>query len=116
MVLVRIKILIVSFCVVVVSIGVLSLMPPRSNIELGDHDKINHFIAYLVLSFNWSLINMKGTLFWKGLCACIAYGLLLEFLQGFVPGRDPSWADALANTGGVLIGLVLFFIFKRISK
>ena len=110
------KALNISFVCVLLGIGVLSLIPPRSGIELGDHDKWNHFIAYSILSLNWSFISTKSKVFWIGVCFCLLYGLLLEFLQGFVPGREPSFADALANTGGIVLGVITFFSLKARSN
>lgn len=115
MVLTRNKLFILSFSILLIGIGVLSLMPPSSGIELGAHDKWNHFIAYLILALNWCLIKHKPTLFFMGLVLCSAYGLSLEYFQGFVPGRVPSFLDALANTGGVVTGFILYAIKKRIG-
>ena len=106
------KLFILSFSFVFIGIGILSLIPPSSGIELGEHDKWNHFIAYLVLSLNWCLIKNKRTFFFLGLLLCGCYGLSLEYLQGFVPGRVPSWLDALANLGGVVTGFVLYVLMK----
>ena len=106
------KLLILSFSAVLIGIGVLSLMPPSSGIELGEHDKWNHFIAYLVLSLNWCLIKNKRTFFFLGLLLCGCYGLSLEYLQGFVPSRVPSLLDASANIGGVVTGFILCVLIK----
>jgi VanZ family protein len=43
----------------------------------------------------------------------ISYGFLMELLQGFVPGRDPSGLDMIANSSGILVGLVIFLLFKK---
>jgi len=102
------KLLFVSLILVFTVIGILSLLPPKSIEKLGEHDKINHFIAYSVLSLNFGLVvkNLKTFLFCLPLL--IGYGLLFEYLQGFVPGRQPSWLDAIANSIGVIIGFVFF--------
>ena len=100
------KLFILSFLFVFIGIGILSLIPPSSGIELGEHDKWNHFMAYLVLSLNWCLIKSSSKLFFVGLLLCGCYGLSLEYLQGFVPGRVPSLLDASANIGGIVIGSV----------
>ena len=107
------KLYILSFAVVLTGIGVLSLMPPSSGIELGEHDKWNHFIAYLVLSLNWCMIENKSKIFFLGLLFCALYGLTLEYLQGFVSGRLPSWLDAAANMGGVVTGYVGWVIVLK---
>ena len=114
MVMKRNKLVILSFSCVFLGIGILSLLPPNSGIELGEHDKWNHFIAYLILALNWCLIKNTRGIFFSGLLICICYGLSLEYLQGFVPGRVPSWLDAMANAGGVLIGFVLNVSVKRL--
>ena len=106
------KVFLFSFVVVVFGIGVLSLIPPKSGIELGDHDKWNHFLAYSTLALNWTILKSNQKVFWLGLGACFLYGLILEFLQGFVPGRESSLMDALANLGGVVTGFVLYFLMK----
>ena len=112
----RNKLLILSFSCVFLGIGILSLIPPSAGIELGEHDKWNHFIAYLVLALNWCFIKNKRGLFVLGLLICICYGLSLEYLQGFVPGRVPSWLDAVANTGGGLTGFLLYSSTKYLSN
>ena len=107
------KLLSLSFSCVFLGIGILSLLPPSSGIELGEHDKWNHFIAYLILALNWCLIKNTRGIFFLGILICICYGLSLEYLQGFVPGRVPSWLDALANTGGVVTGFLIYSITKK---
>jgi VanZ family protein len=106
------KLFILSFSIVFIGIGILSLIPPSSGIELGEHDKWNHFIAYLVLSLNWCLIKNKRTFFFLGLLLCGCYGLSLEYLQGFIPGRVPSLLDTSANIGGVVTGFILYVLMK----
>jgi VanZ family protein len=109
------KLFLVSLILVFIGIAILSLLPPKSIEKIGEHDKINHFIAYSVLSLNFGLVikKLKTHLFFLPLL--IAYGMLLEFCQGFVPGREPSWLDALANTTGVMIGFILALIYRRLN-
>jgi VanZ family protein len=107
------KLLLILLILVFIGIAILSLLPPKSMEEIGKHDKINHFIAYLVLSFNFGLVVKKLKTFLSCLPVLISYGLLLEYCQGFVPGREQSWLDALANSVGVFTGFVLFFISSK---
>lgn len=111
------QLLLASLIIVFFGITILSLLPPKSGVELGKHDKINHFIAYAVLSLNYGLVvkNAKRHLF--GLPFLIAYGLFMEFCQGFVPGREQSLLDALANGVGVSMGFIFYLVYlKTISK
>ena len=101
---------------VFIGITVLSLLPPKSGVELGKHDKVNHFIAYAVLSFNYGLVVKKLRKHLWGLPFLIAYGLFMEFCQGFVPGREQSFLDALANGAGVILGFVCCYFYSRIAN
>ena len=102
-------------------IGVLSLSAvPKLNLELGikSGDKYLHFIAYFGLSTIWYFALRNRTQkrvfnFFVPL-ALIFYGIILEILQGGITTyRTGDIYDALANTAGVIVGLVLF---KRIIK
>lgn len=102
-----------TFIAVVIGIGVLSLIPPRSGIELGDHDKWNHFIAYYILSLNLGMLSLSIKKWIIAAMMCVFYGVLIEFLQGFVPGRDPSVFDAAVNTLGVGLGMLSVVLFQQ---
>jgi VanZ family protein len=110
------KLFLVSLIFVFVGIAILSLLPPKSIEKIGEHDKINHFIAYAVLSLNVGLVVKKLKTYLLYLPLLIGYGILLEYCQGFVPGREPSWLDALANSGGVCLGFVFLFILHLVKK
>ena len=104
------------FIILIIAISLLSLLPPKSGLELGKSDKINHFLAYAILSLNFGFISTKNRSYFVGIPFLIAYGILIEFFQGFVPGRDPSFYDALANSVGVFSGFFIFRLFSRIKK
>ena len=110
------KLFFVLFIILIIAITVLSLLPPKSGLELGKSDKLNHFLAYAILSLNFGFISTKIRSYFIGIPFLIAYGLLIEFFQGFVPGRDPSFYDALANFVGVFSGFFIFRLFSRIKK
>ena len=103
------KLFLVLFIILIIAITLLSLLTPKSDFELGKSDKLNHFLAYAILSLNFGFISSKIRSYFIGIPFLIAYGLLIEFFQGFVPGRDPSFYDTLANSVGVFLG---FFIFR----
>ena len=110
------KLFLVLFIILIIAITLLSLLPPKSGIELGKSDKLNHFLAYAILSLNFGFLSTKIRSYFIGIPFLIAYGLLIEFFQGFVPGRDPSFYDALANFVGVFSGFFIFRLFSRIKK
>ena len=110
------KLFLVLFIILIIAITVLSLLPPKSDLELGKSDKLTHFLAYAILSLNFGFISTKIRSYFIGIPFLITYGLLIEFFQGFVPGRDPSFYDALANFVGVFSGFFIFRLFSRIKK
>jgi VanZ family protein len=110
------KLFLVLFIILIIAITVLSLLPPKSDLELGKSDKINHFLAYAILSLNFGFISTKIRSYFVGIPILIAYGLLIEFFQCLVPGRDPSFYDALANSAGVFSGFFIFLLFGKIKK
>ncbi len=80
---------------------VLSLTPPVLN-EAGHTDKIVHLSGYAVLMFWWAQLVVERR--WRLALAVVLFGAAIELLQGLTPDRDPDVLDALANTGGVLLG------------
>ena len=105
--------LLISALVILIAITVFSLLPPRSGMELPTNDKVGHFLAYGTFSMNVCLLFNR----WKkellfSLIGIVLYGVLIEFLQGFVH-RETSFYDFLANTAGVAIGVTIIALFRR---
>lgn len=98
------------FWLVFLTIIVLSLVPV-GHPEFSPNDKINHLLG-------WGALGLLGWLGWPGRwrvllllwCASIA----IEGAQGLTAYRFFSWADALANGVGLLIGLVIANIWHRL--
>lgn len=105
----------VSFALVLFCITYLSLKTPTGNVHIQFNDKVGHFIAYAVLTFNAFLVFALSTKARRNalLIALVGYGLLMEYLQGFIPGREVSGFDLLANSLGVAIGWGLFSAARR---
>ena len=91
---------------ITLAVGVLSLIPGP---DIGASDKLVHFLTYAIVSAGFSLIVERRRSLWLILFGLIAYGLLLEFLQGLTGYRYEDMADALANSLGVITGLVFYF-------
>jgi len=80
----------------------LSLMPPALDVSSGHGDKIVHLTGYALLTFWWAQLVTRQR--WKLAAAIVLFGLAIEGLQGLTPDRQPDLLDALANSGGVLLG------------
>jgi VanZ family protein len=90
----------------VIFLSLLSKVPIQ--IPLQFSDKIGHFIAYAIL-MGWfvQLFQSRGVLLLHALLL-IGLGIGLEFAQEY-RSRHFEVADMVANTVGVLFGLLLFF-------
>jgi len=79
--------------------------------EVIQHDKIMHLLMYLGLGF---LVTraLKDSfpslpflrLFWLAVLFCTLYGMSDELHQSFIPGRDASGYDVLADGVGGCVG------------
>jgi VanZ family protein len=103
----------ITFITLLIGITVLSLIPPSSGIELGAYDKLNHLIAYYILSLNLGMLSLSIKKWIIAALMCVFYGVLIEFFQGFVPGRDPSVFDAVVNALGVGLGMLSVVLFQQ---
>jgi hypothetical protein len=90
---------------------VLSLTPPILN-EPGHTDKIVHLSGYAVLMFWWAQLVVERR--WRLALAVVAFGAAIELLQGLTPDRQPDVLDALANTGGVLLGWLAAWLLPNL--
>jgi len=81
------------------------------------NDKVAHLGLYLILGGTRAGAGWRGwgKTFpsWRLLLVGVAYGALDEVHQRFVPGRDPSLGDLLADSAGVLLG---FLVFRSILR
>ena len=68
--------------------------------------------------FNVGLLTyLSKSLFIRGIVLCILFGGIIEVIQHFVPGRVMSILDIVANTTGVLLGVILtMLLYKKIHS
>ncbi len=101
----------------ILAIWVGSLIP-LNNIALPGSDKLHHFVAYGSLMMVWVLATPQQKMFNHGLIAfaCMTMGLAIETTQGLTPYRFFEWADALANSVGVLLGWLLGWLALRLQS
>ena len=87
----------------VITVIVLTVMSnPPIKLSFAYADKIGHFIVYFGLMGWYTQIIRKPVFYWLLVPLFAAMGLALEFVQGMGTTRLFEWADALANTLGVL--------------
>ena len=79
-----------------------------SGVAIPHFDKVGHFIAFFVLA---ACLDLGSKL--KVILAVVflaSYGIVVEFIQDSIPGREASFADVIADVAGVLF---YYFIFKK---
>ncbi len=92
---------------------VATTLPAQDLPKTGVSDKIEHFLAYLILSvllnltvmFQNKYSGLKKKAWLYTLIVCLIYAALDEIHQLFIPGRDCDIFDWLSDSSGVLLGL-----------
>ena len=98
-----------------VGIAVLSLLPAQAAISSGWGDKVEHGLAYGLLSILLKLAFSQHS-FVKNWTLATLYGGLIEIGQFFAPGRHPDFMDVLANGIGAALGLSLYLVWSVIER
>ncbi len=97
-----------------------SAWPDIGRISGQGGDKTKHFLAYALLaglayhSLKRSETGYRlGRYVWGVAIGAAVYGLLLEFYQISVPGRDFQWSDVAANCLGIVIALIVLLYWHN---
>ena len=81
----------------------------NSGVEIPHFDKVGHFIAFFVLATCLDLGSKIKPLI--ALTFLASYGVIVEFVQDTIPGREASLADIIADVSGVLFYYFVFPVF-----
>lgn len=98
---------------ITISIAILSLLKlGKQPISFSNIDKIEHGIAYFVLTLFWLVAASKRIRILLIVLVCFVYGIIIEVLQGTLTDyRAAEYYDILANTIGILIAFIFFRVF-----
>lgn len=75
-------------------------------------DKLNHLFAFMVLYLLLSLAFRNLSIAYKVLLL-FAFGLQIEIVQSFLPPREFSYLDVLADAIGIMFGL---FVYRKLVR
>jgi VanZ family protein len=97
-------------------------LPGKDLPDLGFSDKIQHFSAFFVLAIllNLALIyQRKSYLLFKNasiatIIITLSYGAFDEIHQLYISGRYADFRDWLADSSGVIVGIILLNLLKNI--
>lgn len=82
-------------------------------------DKVIHFLTYGVYAFlclaalSDKILLLKLFHYFLALTLSVSYGLFNEIYQYFIPEREFSFGDILANSLGIITFLALVYIFQN---
>lgn len=102
----------VGFFAMLLLVLVLSLLP-IDHPPVSSNDKVNHFIAYCALMIA-GFLAFRSIGYIALLVFC--WGVLIEGLQGLTSYRYLSYADVLANSAGVLLGVAVIVLTLTIYR
>ena len=82
-------------------------------------DKVIHFVIYGIHTFLCLLtlcdriLSLKSIQYFLALILSVSYGIFNEIYQYFIPEREFSFGDILANSLGIITFLILVYIFQN---
>jgi len=82
-------------------------------------DKVMHFVIYgihaflCLLTLGDKILSLKFTQYLLALILSVSYGIFNEIYQYFIPEREFSFGDMLANSLGIIALLTLVYIFQN---
>lgn len=98
-----------------ITLGVIEFLATTTiHIEVVESiwDKANHFSAFFVLYILLSFAYKNFNIFIK-ILLLIGFGIQIEIVQSFIDGREASLLDVVADSAGILIGVLLLPIFSK---
>ena len=86
----------------------LAFTPTPPQLASAWWDKANHSLAFLALTVTACLAFPRP---WRGvwlvMLGLLAFGAAIEVVQAFVPGRSCEWEDLLADSVGIVAGVLV---------
>jgi len=113
----------IIYILLMILIGIMSIIPDTALDKVSDTYKLFsggylfHILAYGVFCFFALMYNItyqRHSLFIMLLFISI-YSIILEVIQYFLPYRTFNLYDILASLIGVTVGVVFFFLYRRLK-
>lgn len=112
------KYFIFIFFICLILVEFLALTPNSPKIIVNIWDKFNHFFAFSVLFIllKFGFINLKYSI---SALILLAFGIQVEIAQNFIPNREFSILDIVADFCGIICGIItvkLIYKFTNLHK
>ncbi len=82
---------------------------PRAN------DKIMHLLAFGYLTGAFAVAYTYWTTWQRTAGIMLAYGMLIEVVQVFIPNRYCSGLDIVADSTGIALALAGLYVMKKVA-
>lgn len=108
------KVFILAFWFALVCSYILALLPQDMAPTIAElSDKTLHFLAFGVLTV---LLNLSYRIYWwKSSLYMLFYAIFIEFSQYFTPNRCVEFLDVVADSIGIVIGLIIYAAYKKLE-
>lgn len=105
----------ILFWLLLMAILVISQMPAENAPTVFADDKLNHILAFFVLSFiaRIAWVRVDASILFFLLASFGASIEVLQFGMGF--GRDADWMDLVADIGAIAAGMLLAHAFRIVA-
>jgi len=88
--------------------------PRAPGLDFENADKWQHIAAFAALSACAALAHAPGRAgSLRAGAWMLAFGLLIEAVQRFIPNRSAEWPDVAADALGIVLGLALVALARR---
>lgn len=78
-------------------------------------DKLNHFAAFFVLYVLLTFAFANISIFYRFVIS-LAFGFFIEVIQYFLPNREFSLFDILADIVGICLGIIFIRILNKLRR
>lgn len=103
------------FWLALISSYILAVLPQENVPELTPfNDKGNHFLAFSVLTL--LLLHAYRVKYLTAFVLMMLYGVLIEVSQLFAVNRHGELLDVLADTIGVVVGILLYWLIRKFYR
>jgi len=103
------KLIICFYALYVLIITYFSLTTIEHTISKSVWDKASHFIAYLILVILIRMVHVRFN-YLTCVITCFSYSFIIECIQYFIPDRNFSILDMLANLLGTVLGVIIYYL------
>jgi len=107
------KIITISYTALIICVSLIPI-PQLPFPEFSLSDKSLHLIAYFIMTVMWLRLGFleSNKIKWNYFFLVLLTALTTEILQGVLPiGRYFEIADMIANCIGILLGIIISYIY-----